>query len=366
MIGPITISKLQDLARTGRLRPDDQVRQTLDEAWKSASEVLTFPHQTASSVVEPPPISSTESQPVSVKEQAEPFLGWYRDRWVYSLRWFYQLPIWLVYGFVWIPIWYVLSATPSGGPKARWVSLSLSGRAVACLPMLLMPQLLSRSPSGTSYDPNGQEILYSENGDFHYYLDETGEKVMHGRCNTKIIGGDGNTKQSESEYDAGTLVRRTTRSSDGSIVEILERQNDGNYVWDNVEVVSPDMKVHHRSIARYTSEGGATRVEAIKELGTVLFLHDREVDQSSQYVEGFLNGVRRTMTHKRAADEAKSRGDGSYETVISLFQRDAPKTISTYRNLANQQMSHGINADEMNGIVDGLTHGFASFGINPN
>lgn len=145
VIGPITFNKLQGLVSAGKLRPSDQIRQSSDEGWKAASEMLTFARQTSSSVVEPPPLPTAKPQSVIDKERAEPFLGWYRNRWVYSLRWFYQLPIWLIYGFVWIPIWYVASATPSGGVKNRWDSLSLTGKGIACLPLIFVLMLILRS-----------------------------------------------------------------------------------------------------------------------------------------------------------------------------------------------------------------------------
>lgn len=140
-VGPVAQSTLEKWAGVGRLRPSDYVRQQHETDWKPASEAVQFKSQPSTSVNSHP---DAKCSPGDDPPTATPFGEWYKERWLSKLRWYFQIPMWLIYGFVWIPIWYVATATPSGGFKRRWVSLSFTGKAVACLPLLLLAMFALR------------------------------------------------------------------------------------------------------------------------------------------------------------------------------------------------------------------------------
>jgi len=146
-VGPVAITTLEKWAGVGRLRPSDYVRQQHETDWQPASETVQFKSQPSTSVNSHP---DTKCSPGDDPPTATPFGEWYKERWLSKLRWYFQIPMWLVYGFVWIPIWYVATATPSGGFKRRWVSLSFTGKAVACLPLLLFATL-TEVPESTQH-----------------------------------------------------------------------------------------------------------------------------------------------------------------------------------------------------------------------
>lgn len=722
VIGPVALSKLQELAETGKLRPNDQVRLATEQDWQPASDVLAFAKQPSSVQVQPLPLSVASSQTETVRNTAQPFINWYKVRWLYSLRWFYQVPIWLAYGFVWIPIWYVSSATPPGGLRARWASLSITGKAVACLPLLVflvlpsgssrrtidsgnigsevstatvnhswdrlctvgLPERLSDefcaaistngdtllicldneaflyeipscelkatihshevgikqaavSPDGNyvaltsvrtigiwdvsaktfvvtldglvegnttlrsncTFSPDGRTLAISatgssnyppskepqvklfdtskwklkstlpgrhpvsfssdstllamdgvepgtaviwnladerelstltttpvneehyhrlcfnndaseayglsereltvwsvdngkqknagpirldsgfreyhfskdgsflatlehgstndgmtlklhdlntnqsvvlhekirlegkilisgdsetvgclltagqfelwrkrtsSNGEFRfsapdqlaftqdkptgatgpngeivllgsegsnsirsseYYLNEVGERVLHGVSKDVVTFADTRGKCKDvSIYEAGKLIRQEVKTDGGDLVKVLERQSDGTYLWDELETLAPGIQIRHRSVASHETTANTSRTRIIKKLDTALSIHGREVEGSPQYLAGFQSGLNLALSNKRAVDLAKGRGDDSYLNVLSLIQRDAPGTIAKYQNLAIKQMEAGSNADEMNGMVAGLSVGYAQLGIS--
>ncbi|QDU94055.1 DUF4339 domain-containing protein [Lignipirellula cremea] len=133
-IGPVAQATLEKWAEFGRLRPSDYVRRQNETDWRPASEAVQFKRQSSIAESSQP---DPKFSPSDVSSSATPFGEWYEARWLSKLRWYFQITLWLIYGFVWIPIWYVATATPSGGIKRRWGSLSITGRAVACLPLLV-------------------------------------------------------------------------------------------------------------------------------------------------------------------------------------------------------------------------------------
>ena len=52
-----------------------------------------------------------------------PFGEWYRTTWLGRKSLPVQIIVWLLYGFLWIPCWYLWTATPSGSLRGKWASL---------------------------------------------------------------------------------------------------------------------------------------------------------------------------------------------------------------------------------------------------
>jgi len=150
-VGPVAQATLEKWASVGRLRPSDHVRQQDEINWRPASEAVQFKKQPTIADRSQP---DAKPSPDHVRSSATPFGEWYKERWLSKLHWYFQIPLWLIYGFVWIPIWYVATATPSGGIKRRWGSLSSTGKAVACLPLLLLAMIIAL-PNSAPHQADG-------------------------------------------------------------------------------------------------------------------------------------------------------------------------------------------------------------------
>ena len=131
--GPVTAKVLKELADAGLLEPSDLVWKEGMSEWQPASQVRgLFPQQKT-----PPPLPSSPpalphslvSDTVSASSDARQnsFGEWYRNS-LGKLPVILQIPLWLFYGFLWIPLWYLLS---SGGgfwtiwgfvPVLGWIS----------------------------------------------------------------------------------------------------------------------------------------------------------------------------------------------------------------------------------------------------
>lgn len=150
-VGPITAVQLRQLANSGQVVPDDRIiKQGWNEERLAGSISGLFKQEAA---------TTTSPQIELVQSKAIPFADWYRERWMSSLRWFYQAPIWIVYGFVWIPLWYIATATPSGSIRQRWVSLSSTDKAVSCLPLLLFFILQGGSKNVEEHAPQNEAAM---------------------------------------------------------------------------------------------------------------------------------------------------------------------------------------------------------------
>ena len=157
-------AQLKKLADDGKLKASDQV-QVDGGSWKPIASVKGLGvSKPSSSAAAPPPIPHTASEsPPTSPSGATPFPEWYATKWPSNLRWYFQVPLWLFYGFVWIPVWYVLTTT-AGGVKERWAGLPWTGKAIACLPLLLPFVLVGGFSSSNS--PSSGRISSNRSGPF--------------------------------------------------------------------------------------------------------------------------------------------------------------------------------------------------------
>lgn len=260
-VGPVAQATLEKWAGVGRLRPSDHIRQQDETDWRPASEAVQFKKQPTIADRNQP---DTKPSPDHVQSSATPFGEWYKERWLSKLRWYFQTPLWLIYGFVWIPIWYVATATPSGGIKHRWASLSFAGKAVASLPLLLLlvmitprsgsdstgvtlPTNMSDSPSSVASNPSRSHerittasrntsgsnvgvidtpimdavsqsrISLSSNGEY-FLAEDTG--LWHVPSKTQVFPFIA-TSNGESHFDHGDQVVRATLTPDGKHLVVL-------------------------------------------------------------------------------------------------------------------------------------------------
>lgn len=167
--GPFTGKQLKQLAMSGKLKPSDsdwtegkqprpasQVKGLISSREPEASASEHVPQTKLKAVQETRDIP-VESAGIERSTASVPsFVGWYKTKWPSNRRWYWQILIWLFYGFAWIPLWYFLSAT-RGGFRARWKSLGFTGKAVCSLPVLTLVALTfwsfgDRQSSTTSED----------------------------------------------------------------------------------------------------------------------------------------------------------------------------------------------------------------------
>lgn len=157
-LGPVAAVQLRQLASSGQLLPTDKV---LKQGWAEARLASTFSglfkQETAKE-------NATNHLP-NEQIPATPFVEWYRDRSLSSLRWFYQSLIWLIFGYVWIPIWYFFTATPTVNIRQRWASLSFLDKAISCLPLLLVLVLFNNSKNSQVIGPANDFANVSDSPD---------------------------------------------------------------------------------------------------------------------------------------------------------------------------------------------------------
>ena len=162
--------QLRKLAAQGKLRPSDLLRVDGDSGWTTVANIEGLLVRPSSEGASKPPAPNSGASPAqSEKADSEPadvptFGEWYGRRWPSKLMWIFQIPIWLFYGFVWIPVWYVLTAVPSGNPIRRWLAVPASGKVVSLLPLLLIP-LLINSRVQRSAQPTGSSVSQPQPSD---------------------------------------------------------------------------------------------------------------------------------------------------------------------------------------------------------
>lgn len=108
--GPLSSEQLRSLARTGKLKPTDLVRRGEIGEWKEASSVAGLLSQgnearktaTAGPVSEPAANSSPS--------ESLGFIEWYKTKWMAQQPAVAQAALWLFYGWLWIPTWYLTTA----------------------------------------------------------------------------------------------------------------------------------------------------------------------------------------------------------------------------------------------------------------
>lgn len=378
-IGPIDQLTLENWASVGRLRPSDHVRQQDETGWRPAAKAVSIQNQ---------PAMADELSPSDNAPPATSFGAWYQRCWLSKLPWYGQAPLWLFYGFVWIPIWYIATATPAGGIRQRWVSLSLTGKAVACLPLLLVVLLigvpstaprsdtdvpkigdLASSPDVTSTPnrkdtgPNGEALLVGGDGVdsdnwYQYYVSSAGEEIKHGT----YLRRDSSGGKVEADYDEGKLVRQVQWDADGQVVETIVRQADGTCLVESLGSTWKDVRVRLRTIENIDQ----TRRSLVKELDPILIIDGQEQVCSVPYANGFMEGVDDAGKRERQFKNAQENGITEH---VELIRQAALELVVVYRRDADEQRRVGnrglYHPDLLEGRADGVEYGNRVIGILP-
>jgi len=418
-VGPIAQSTLEKWASVGRLRPSDHVRWQNETDWRPAQEAVQFKKQQTIADNSQP---DARHSPSDVASSATPFGTWYKERWLSKLRWYFQTPLWLIYGFVWIPIWYVATATPSGGINRRWASLSLTGKAVACLPLLLLAMLIAVPDFATSYvaeskrskenaayhkdvgnpslpslesaskittrtnsstksgnwivpqldstlaemGPNGEALHVYDGkyggGWYQYYVSAAGDKVKHGKLRSAKGEWDAGQDKVEADYYDGKLLRQIRWNRTGEVVETISRQQDGTCLVEKIGPIWKNVRCRFR-----TSEIiEPTTRRRIKELDAVLSIDGKETIRSVPYVNGFMEGVKDAGGPERRFVNAKRSGATA---LVEELRHIAKDVVSEYRFDANEQLKVGnrglYHPELLVGRADGAEYGYRVLGILP-
>jgi hypothetical protein len=123
--GPFGSSDLKQLAAQGQLLPSDFVQKEGHRSWRPASELQGL-FATAQPAKEPIWEAEVVAQPVQRPEQKMLFAEWHADFFKFAFdlgppfSYIIVGLIWFFYGFLWIPIVYLLAA-PQGSRRPRWL-----------------------------------------------------------------------------------------------------------------------------------------------------------------------------------------------------------------------------------------------------
>ena len=116
--GPLSSQQLRNLASTGKLKPTDLVRRGETGEWKEASSVsgLLSRGDAASATA----MVSSVTQPSAGPPLSESlgFIRWYKTKWMAQQPVGVQVILWLFYGLLWIPAWFLFSPDGSKTQKA--------------------------------------------------------------------------------------------------------------------------------------------------------------------------------------------------------------------------------------------------------
>ena len=207
--GPMSSAQLKKLAKDGKLKPSDLV-QVDGGDWKLVTSVKgLIEEKPPVASPTPPPIPQAAGPATPSTSEATPFPEWYATKWPSKLRWYFQGPLWLFYGFVWIPVWYVVTTT-AGGVKERGAALPGTGKAIACLPLLLPFVLVggfsSNSPSSNRLSSNRSDLFE----------------------------GEADTEVANSGPPHGQLAG-VWRGRDNTVYELrLKEHRDGSYIYESI------------------------------------------------------------------------------------------------------------------------------------
>jgi len=118
--GPLSSEQLRNLARTGKLKPKDLVRRGETGDWKEASSVagLFAEGREVGDASNQPPVADPVTTPAPSDSLG--FVDWYKTKWMAQKPAVAQAALWLFYGVVWIPAWFLFSSNGSKAHKA-WV-----------------------------------------------------------------------------------------------------------------------------------------------------------------------------------------------------------------------------------------------------
>ncbi len=112
--GPVTFQDLKRLADAGQLLPQDLIWKEGMAEWKPASHLQGLFPQTATAT--PPPLPEAFPNPPTGSSAAN-FGEWYQHKFGH-LAGGVQVLMWLSYGFLWIPISYAVSNKKTSDPKS--------------------------------------------------------------------------------------------------------------------------------------------------------------------------------------------------------------------------------------------------------
>ena len=113
--------------------------------------------------------------------------------------------------------------------------------------------------------PNGEKVMIGGDGlksdwYYHYFIDASGKVVKHGKARVQSDG----SSIRESTYRNGELVDRQEYDSKKRLIASYKRQQDGNFVVDEIYTDSSGNEIQFRSIDRITTKVSGESVESIR------------------------------------------------------------------------------------------------------
>lgn len=108
--GPLSSDQLRNLARTGKLKPTDLVLRGETGEWKEASSVAGLLSQSDAVATTTTTVSAPEHEATPPQSDSLGFIDWYKTKWMFQQPSVAQAALWLFYGWLWIPVWYMTTA----------------------------------------------------------------------------------------------------------------------------------------------------------------------------------------------------------------------------------------------------------------
>ncbi len=119
--GPVSLEKLRSLAEAGKLKPHHLVRLGNGQ-WQKAEWVKgLFAAQTTVHPPGGPSQANSTTGPTDEPPNAASFGDWYKSKWMSQQTVAVQIVLWLLYGWLWIPTWFLFSSDASKKQKS-WIA----------------------------------------------------------------------------------------------------------------------------------------------------------------------------------------------------------------------------------------------------
>ena len=208
--GPFTSGQLEKLIATGKVSSDDDVRRDGAKDWQPISRLMD--NEDAAAKIDQQTTASAENHGTRFRE-------WYSTIWVSGKSRITQVVVWLCYGYVWIPVWFIAATRREKHPTVSNKQVALIGVGFIVVALAGRPDA-NGIPSSPTLQP-GSEIR--EAGPVADKLDSTSRKDV-----TRVDGDANPSSSGEESYDEGYQ---------NGLALGQERTRQHNRFWTNGEHV---------------------------------------------------------------------------------------------------------------------------------
>lgn len=371
--GPMSERQLRKLGSVGKLPRDDLLQEVGCSDWKPVASVEGLIREQWAE--RPPTTTSTKSSGSATRSEdtkasqaasTVPTFGeWYSRQWPSRLMWFLQIPLWMVYGFVWIPIWYFCTATSGGSVVRRWYALPLSGRVIACLRLLLPVMLINswmRPPSPSkSLASNASDSQPVEKHD-----------VVRDGIAASIATLEGDWIDREGKTRRLVVRKRSSNRSGGLLYKYSDKGAEPNSLGHYPEFTLSEGEQPHTG--KFTYSGGGIRMSGdyMLENSSKLTLSGKaKIDGEREELPFFAQWTRRPASREarveprpqtdiddvrvklaKHAIETIMDGGRSYRELEPRFHRITPEGFEDLMRRANSEAGLGLSRTKLSSALE--------------